>query len=124
MEIFEQMLFEEVLNSAVSRFSERIVQRCEGAERALVILKNDPESDGIWLSKFMENFLADSLLNSTAGAAFMLQALEKRKPSRQYDGTAGEIMQKMASDIFAQLVRQKTVERLEQSVAFGGVGQK
>ena len=121
MEIFERRLFEEVLNSAVSRFSERITQRCEGPERALHLLKTKPEGEGVWLTQFIENFFVDSLLDSTAGAAFILQALEKRKPSKSYEGTVGEVMRKMATDVFSELVKQKTIELLDQLLAYGGV---
>lgn len=120
MEIHEKHLFDEVLNQAVSRFSERIVQRCQGTENALACLKEDSESEGIWLGKFVENFFAESLLNNSGGAAFILQALEKKKLSGQYEGTAGDIMQKMAGELFGELVKKKSIESLERAMAYGG----
>lgn len=120
METFEKKLFEDVLNSAVSRLTERITQRCQGAEQASLALQHNPEGEGIWLSKFIENFFQDNLLDSTAGATFILQALERRKLSGQYQGTVGEIIQQMAREAFAELVRQKTLESLEYIQAHGG----
>lgn len=120
MEIFEKRLFEEVLNMAVSRFSERITQRCQGLERAVQLLKEAPEAEGIWLGQFIENFFLDNLLNSPAGAAFILQALERRKIAGEFAGDVGSVMQAMARQVFSELVQQKTIEALEQAIAYGG----
>lgn len=124
MELFEKRLFEEVLNMAVSRFSERIVQRCQGTESALQLLKTNSEADGVWLKQFVENFFLDNLLNDCGGASFILQSLERRKLTAEalqgMSGSVGEVMQLMARHVFADLVKAKTIESLEQSLAYGG----
>lgn len=120
MEIFEKRLFEEVLNMAVSRFGERVTQRCQGADRAVQLLKSDPEAEGVWLSQFIENFFMDNMLNTSGGAAFILQALERRKVGGHYEGPLVEVMQRMAREVFSELVKLKTIESLEQAIAYGG----
>lgn len=119
MEVFEKVLFEEVLNMAVSRFSERIVQRCAGTQNALTLLAANCEGEGVWLGQFIDNFLVDNLLNNVAGAAFILQALERQKITGIYEGPVGEVVQAMAREVFAELVQKKTLESLERAIACG-----
>jgi hypothetical protein len=118
MELHEQRLFETTLGAAVERFRERIVQRNEGMERALQRLHDDPEGDGIWLGRFVEQFFRDELLDNTAGAVYILQALERRAVAGVPAGRVGDVLLALARAAFADLVRAKTIESLEQGVAY------
>lgn len=120
MELYEKRLFEEVLNLAVSRFCERVMQRMQGADRAIAALKENPEADGLWLSRYTANFFQDNLLDNTAGALFILAALERQKLVIDFEGTAGDAMQTAARQVFSSLLLRKAIESLESNLAFGG----
>ncbi|OJF18098.1 MAG: hypothetical protein A6D91_07040 [Bacillaceae bacterium G1] len=124
MEAHEQQYFNVLLSMAVERFSERIVQRNEGVEHALERLRTNPQGEGVWLDEFVSAFFREALLDNPAGACFILQALANRKvmdPARLFESaTVGDVLQKMAAQTFAVLLRQKTEEVLEQTLAFGG----
>jgi hypothetical protein len=119
MELYERHQFEAILSLAVERFRDRIVQRCEGVENALGRLQRDPEGDGVWLGTFVKQFFADELLDNPAGAAYILQILEKRKTEGSEPGAAGDVLQSLARGVFAGLLLAKTIESLESGAAFG-----
>ncbi|WP_028986320.1 hypothetical protein [Thermicanus aegyptius] len=120
----ERQYFNLLLAMAVERFSERIIQRNEGAENALYRLRTNPQGDGVWLNAFVDAFFQDALLDNPAGACLILQALANRHvndPSRLFERiTVGEVLLELAKEGFATLLRQKTEESLEQTLAFGG----
>jgi len=124
MEAHEQQYFNVLLSMAVERFSERIVQRNEGVEHALERLRTNPQGEGVWLDEFVSAFFREALLDNPAGACFILQALANRKvmdPASLFaSAIVGDVLQKMAAQTFAVLLRQKTEEVLEQTLAFGG----
>jgi hypothetical protein len=119
MDLHERRLFEATLSIAIERFRDRVVQRNEGVENALRSLQTNPEGDGTWLAGFVDQFFADELLDNAAGAAYVLQALERRKIAEAPGGTIGEVLQRLARSAFAELLRAKTIESLEGGVAFG-----
>jgi hypothetical protein len=118
MELHEKIYFDLLLNTAVERFTERIIQRKEGVKSALEALKDSPDGEGVWLSEFVEAFFEDMLLNNTAGAVYILEALEKRLVSEQAGGKVSEVLLRMAKQMFKELLRQKAQEALEQSAAY------
>lgn len=124
MELYEKQYFNDLLNTAVERFSERIIQRNEGAQNALDRLRANPQGEGVWLDEFVTVFFRDTLLDNPEGACIILQALASRRltePSRLLECTTiGEALQTMAAQSFATLLQQKTEEVLEQTLAFGG----
>jgi len=74
----ERQQFDMLLHAAVDRFAERLIQRNDGPENARARLLDTPEADGVWLSGFVDAVFQDSLLDNTAGACFVLEALERR----------------------------------------------
>lgn len=119
MELYQKQQFDFLLMTAAERFAERIVQRCEGQNNALVRIKADRNAEGIWLDQFVEALFEDFLLNNTAGAVFILSALEKRKIEFQSAGKVEEVLQTMARQSFGDLLHTKTIESLEQSIGVG-----
>jgi hypothetical protein len=121
---YEKQYFNTLLQIATERLVERAVQRSEGAEKALRLLRTDPYGNGIWLDKFINAFFEEFLLDNTAGSCFILQALSKRRYNLellpQQALTVEEIIKKMAKEVFGELLKQKAEELLEQHVAFGG----
>ncbi|OXB91724.1 hypothetical protein [Parageobacillus galactosidasius] len=120
----EQQYFNLLLAMAVDRFSERIIQRNEGVQKALERLRTNPHGEGIWLNEFVDAFFRDALLDNPAGSCLILQALANQRIndfSNIVEGvTIGEMLQEMAKKTFAALLHRKTEEALEQALAFGG----
>jgi hypothetical protein len=124
MNLHEQQYFNLLLAMAVDRFSERIIQRNEGAQKALERLRENPQGEGIWLNEFVDAFFRDALLDDPAGSCLILQALANQRVNDLSNiverVTVGEILQEMAKQTFAALLHRKTEEALEQTLAFGG----
>jgi hypothetical protein len=120
----EQQYFNLLLAMAVDRFSERIIQRNEGAQKALERLRANPQGEGIWLNEFVDAFFRDALLDNPAGSCLILQALANQRVNDLSNiverVTVGEMLQEMAKQTFAALLHRKTEEALEQTLAFGG----
>ncbi|MEZ6096829.1 MAG: hypothetical protein R3C03_21845 [Pirellulaceae bacterium] len=79
MDLFERQQFEFFLQIAVERFVERLEQRFRGPEQAAVELRDNPDSDQVWLSGFVDAVFEDFLLGNIDGACFVLRALAKRR---------------------------------------------
>ena len=78
MEPHLRQQFDLLLQEATGNFVERVVHRCGGPETALARLQTDPESEGVWVGEFVDSWFSEQLLDSTAGACFVLDALERR----------------------------------------------
>jgi hypothetical protein len=124
MDPHEQQHFNLLLMMAVERFSERIIQRNEGAQNALHRLRTNPQGEGVWLNEFVDAFFRDALLDNSAGSCLILQALANQRINDSFRifelVTVGEVLQEMAKQSFATLLQNKTEEALEQTLAFGG----
>ena len=114
MDLHEKQQFDFLLNTAVERYVERLEQRNGGAESALQRLRHDPESDGVWLTRFTQAIFDDFLLANVEGACFILKALAKRPAPALAAGKVEATLLAMAQHVFADLLRQKTDEALEQ----------
>ncbi len=118
MEPHHKVYFNFLLNTAVERLTERVSQRLGGTAVALEAIRENPEGEGVWLSGFVDAFFDDMLLDNTAGAVFVLEALERRPAEAQPPGKIGETLQRMSRQAFRELLWQKAQESLEQSVAY------
>jgi hypothetical protein len=114
MDLHEKQQFDFLLNTSVERYVERLEQRNGGVEIALQRLRRDPESEGVWLSRFSQAIFDDFLLNNVEGACFVLKALAKRSGPAMEAGKLEATLISMAQRAFAELLRQKTDEALEQ----------
>ncbi len=120
MQLHERQQFDFLLLTAVERYVERLTQRNEGAANALSRLQADPNGEGIWLDQFVDAIFQDFLLDNTAGACFVLQALGKRKIEVVPPGKVDDVLLAMAKQAFAGVLQVKTIEALEQSVMYSG----
>lgn len=124
MEPYERQIVDLLMNLAVEYFSERIVQRNEGAGRALGRLRNDPDGEGVWLSEFVEAFFREHLLDTPGGACLVLRAYAQRPWSPPEAlataTTVGDALQVMAKALFAASLAKRTEEALERALVFGG----
>ena len=114
MDLHEKQQFDFLLNTAVERYVERLEQRNGGVGIALQRLRHNPESDGIWLSRFTQAIFDDFLLTNVEGACFILKALAKRSAPAIAAGKVEATLLNLAQHTFADLLRQKTEEALEQ----------
>lgn len=119
MDLHEKQQFDFFLMTSAERFADRIVQRSSGSENALANLKNDPNGDGVWLDEFVDALFEDFLLDNTAGACFILSALERRPIEIAANGKVEDVLKTMAKKAFGELLRMKILESLEQSVGVG-----
>jgi hypothetical protein len=118
MELHHKIYFDFLLSTAVERFTERVIARTGGTTEALEAIRQTPEGEGVWLGQFVNSFFEDMLLNNTAGAVFVLEALERRSVEAQAAGKLDEVLGRMARQAFRQLLWEKSQEALEQSVAY------
>ncbi len=120
MDAHARQQFDFLLNAAIERFVERCEQRCGGPVPALARLREDPNTEGVWVDEFVQALFRDFLLDNADGAAFVLQALARRPvpvvttPAR----SVGDWMQRVAEQAFAAVLAAKTDEALEQRLAF------
>jgi len=122
VDLHQRQQFDFLFATAVERYTERLEQRNEGAAQALERLRRDPEGPGIWLSEFVDALFEEFLLGDPAGAAFVLQALERRPLPAQAElgGTVRSALSGLARAAFSELLRAKAEEALEQRAAFAG----
>lgn len=113
MELHQRQQFDFLLLTAAERFAERIVQRNEGPDKALLRLRADPQGEGIWLDAFVQALFQDFLLDNPAGACFVLQALARRSVPPPPTGSIEAMLGSMARRAFADLLAAKTEEMLE-----------
>ncbi|WP_456428048.1 hypothetical protein [Rhodocaloribacter sp.] len=121
MELHERQQFDFLLVTAVERFSERLVQRNEGAENALRRLRENPQGEGIWVDEFVDAVFRDFLLDNVAGACFVLQALGRRRVALPaVEARVEDVLQRLARRAFADLLTMKIEEALEQAASYSG----
>ena len=90
MEPYLRQQFDLLLQEATGNYVERIVHRCGGPDTALARLTADPESEGVWVSEFVDVFFEEHLLDTTSGACFVLDALERRTVPADPGGPVAE----------------------------------
>lgn len=118
----ERQQFDMLLEMAVDRYAERLTQRNDGAESARQRLLDTPEADGVWLSDFVDAVFGDALIDNTAGACFVLEALARRPPPEVPPGrTIAETLDRQARHAFASLLRSKTLEELARRAGYQAV---
>jgi len=120
MEPYLRQQFDLLLHEATGNFAERISHRCGGTSVALERLRADPESDGVWLSEYVGTVFEEHLLDTTAGACFVLQALERRTLPPDTGGAVADVLARSARTAFGELLAQQTDQLLQRSLAFEG----
>ncbi len=121
MELYERQQFDLLMYTAVERFVERVQQRNGGSAAALHRLRESPEGEGIWLSRFVEALFQDFALDNVEGACFVLVALAKRPAALSASSdaeTVETILLRLAKHTFAALLQQKAEEALERAMAY------
>ena len=112
MELFARQHFDAILRDAAANFAERCVYRCGGAAAASAALAEDPQA--LDLDAFVGAFFAENLLEDSAGACFVLQALERRTVPADSGGPVGEVLGRLARAAFADVLVTQTGQVLQQ----------
>jgi hypothetical protein len=120
VDLYKRQQFDFLLVTAADRFVERIVQRNAGAANALARLQADPNGEGIWLDEFVQAIFQDFLLDNTAGACFVLEALEKRTAEPPPSGKIETMLVAMAQQAFGALLAAQVGEALDQASMYEG----
>lgn len=120
MQLHERQQFDFLLATAVERYVDTLIQRNEGAANALTRLQQNPNGEGIWLDRYVTAIFQDFLLDNAAGACFVLQALARQSARAPAAGSVETMLLALAKTAFAELLRQKTAEFLEQESMYGG----
>jgi hypothetical protein len=118
MELYLRQQFDLILAEATGNFVERVVHRCGGEEAALERLRSDPNGEGVWIDEFVNNFFEEHLLTGVAGAAFVLQALEKRTVPADDGGTVGDVINRLARLAFADVLAQQSAQLIQRSMVY------
>ncbi len=132
MEPYRRQQFDALLHTAVERYVETLVQRCEGARRARDLLLGDPGDERVRLGEFVDAVFADFLLDGPAGACFVLEALGSRPWPAGIDeagetGSGGstrvaDVLDRAARRVFGSLLAAKTDEALQHQIMFEPTG--
>lgn len=120
METFARQQFDLLLHEATGNYAERVAHRCGGTRVALDRLEADPEGEGVWLSEYVDTVFEEHLLDSTAGACFVLEALERRTVAGAPEGTVADVLATLARRAFGDLLLRQTVQLLSRNLAFEG----
>ncbi|MFM1965940.1 MAG: hypothetical protein RL134_1665 [Actinomycetota bacterium] len=118
MELYLRQHFESMLQEATGNFTERIVHRCGGEEEALRRLQADPESEGVWVSEFVDAFFEENLLSGTAGACFVLEALERRSLPADSGGPVAEVLPRLARAAFADVLSTQAAQLIQRQMVY------
>ena len=118
MEPYLRHQFDLLLQEATGNFVERVVHRCGGPEIALDRLRADPESEGVWVGEFVDVWFTDHLLDSTSGACFVLDALERRTLPADPGGPASDVLARLARAAFADLLVRQSAQLIQRQLAF------
>ena len=119
MEMWSQTLFDMVLMGSVERLFERATARFEGEEAALAKLKSPDDS----LSQLVEGFVSaifnDFGIGDSAGACFILKALDRQIVTvKDYGGAIGDLLLATAKVAFSEILVRKTIEAAELSISY------
>ena len=102
MEMFARQHFDAILREAAANFAQRSVYRCGGAAQAATLLAERPGDLG--LEPFVQAFFAENLLEDTAGACFVLEALERRTVPADGGGPVSDVLARLARAAFADVL--------------------
>lgn len=113
MELFAQQHFDALLRDAAGNFAERCVYRCGGSAPALAALTADPSA--LDVAAFVDAVFAENLLEDTAGACFVLEALHRRTVTVDASGPVSVVLAEMARAAFTDVLLVQTSGILQQN---------
>lgn len=126
MDNYQRQQFDFFLQTAIERFVERLEQRCRGPEAALQSLRQQPDSDLVWLDGYVDAVMSEFLLDNADGAGFILRALARQKLDlAQLNATlqgrplnVEDMLVHTARHLLKILIMNKAIEALEQHATY------
>ena len=112
MEMFARQHFDVLLRDAAGSFAQRCVYRAGGQQQAAQTLAADPEALG--RADFVAAVFAENLLDDTAGAAVVLEALAGREVPADPGGPVDDVLARLARAAFADVLTVQTQQVLQQ----------
>ncbi len=111
----ERVHIDSLIHEACDLLCETAIQRCAGPTNVLRKLREDRNSDGIWMDRFIRMFLTENALDNDAGACTILEALSLRPMPNATGETIGEVLRSAAAAAFTQAVQFRADEALERA---------
>lgn len=108
MEMFARQQFDTLLREAAANYAERCVHRAGGPADAVTYVQSQPPDE------FVAAVFAENLLDNTAGAAFVLEALERRIVPADPGGAVADVLARLARAAFAEVLVVQTGQLLQQ----------
>lgn len=102
MELFLRQQFELLLQEATGNCTERIVHHLGGPKNALAALQDGSAATAI--DEFVDAFFSENLLDSPAGSAFVLEALQSRSLQSDPGGTVSDVLARLARQAFSDVL--------------------
>ena len=112
MELFARQHFDVILREAAGNFAERCVYRCGGPQAAFQAVTDDAAV--LDVDAFVGAFFAENLLEDTAGACFVLEALERRTLPADPGGPVADVLSRLAQAAFREVLIAQTGQVLQQ----------
>ncbi|MHB8188874.1 MAG: hypothetical protein ACYDHP_00305 [Ferrimicrobium sp.] len=120
MEPWSQSMFDLFFMGAVDRLFERATARFGGPEEAVREMRAYGHTGEELVAGFVDALFVDAGIGDTAGACFVLQALERRQLTVvDFTGGVGDLLLKLAKSSFTELLVNKTIEAAELSMSYG-----
>jgi len=110
--------FDTLLHTSAQDLAERATHRAGGAAQALDALTQDPDGPLARRAEFTAAVFREQLLDSPAGACFVLQALAGRDLPGDPGGPAEAVLGRLARAAFADVVGRAASQELSRRLAF------
>lgn len=108
MEMYARQHFDALLRDAAANYAERCVYRAGGPAEALVHVQSQSPDE------FVAAVFTENLLDDTAGAVFVLEALNRRTVPADPGGPVAEVLARLARAAFAEVLVVQTCQILQQ----------
>lgn len=115
MELFARQHADRLLETATADFVGRAVHRCGGVDEALRRLREDPDGEGVWASRFVDAFVTEEMLDTPAASAFVLEAFATRTVGPDAGGPVAEVLDRLARQVLRDLLVAKADQHLQQA---------
>ncbi len=112
MEMYARQHFDAILRDAAANFAQRCVYRAGGPAQAAAVLAEDPTA--LEVDAFVAAFFSDNLLDDTAGACFVLEALERRTLPADPGGQVSDVLARQARAALRDVLLATTGQVLQQ----------
>jgi hypothetical protein len=122
MELYERQHADRLIETAATDFVGRAVHRCGGVDEALRRLREDPDGEGVWATRFVEAFVTEEMLDTPAASAFVLEAFPTRTVGPDGGGPVADVVGRLARQVLHDLIVARADQHLQQAQMWQGAG--